>query len=357
MLAAIAAVFGFVYWLHNTGGLGRARRLSRPVRGLGVGPAGRRGRAVQRHPRRRGDRSRARPRQSAPGARRRSRSPPATPVRADTKVGLEFQGLTGVAVIALNGGNPAASAAGREPAAQPPLIAADPIAGQSMTQAARTVLQRLDTILAENSDRLEKHDRQFQDVLGGAGAQFRQGRRHRRRPRTDDRRRRGRGAIGDLRPDRAARLSRRRASRRRGSSRSPSRPRADVRHPEDPGAAEDPGQPDIRDGALERQPAQADPGEDRAELRELEIPRPRSRGRLDGLNSRLSAADRNPLVRDFDRAGAAAVVELSAKVLGEDGRIKGIARVPQRAADQGHRRGRAPRRGSTRRSARSRRNW
>ena len=28
VLAAIAAVFGFVYWLHNTGGLGRARPIT-----------------------------------------------------------------------------------------------------------------------------------------------------------------------------------------------------------------------------------------------------------------------------------------------------------------------------------------
>ena len=50
VLAAIAAVFGFVYWLQNTGGLGPRTSLSRPVRGLGAGATGRRRGAVQRHP-------------------------------------------------------------------------------------------------------------------------------------------------------------------------------------------------------------------------------------------------------------------------------------------------------------------
>ena len=59
VLAVIGAVFGFVYWLNNAGGLGERRDLPRPVRYAGVGPAGRRGGAVQRHSRRRGDRAEA----------------------------------------------------------------------------------------------------------------------------------------------------------------------------------------------------------------------------------------------------------------------------------------------------------
>ena len=60
VLAAIAAVFGFVYWLHNTAGLGPRTtyhvQFDGPVPGLLVGAAV----AVQRHPRWRGDRDRAR---------------------------------------------------------------------------------------------------------------------------------------------------------------------------------------------------------------------------------------------------------------------------------------------------------
>ena len=82
VLAAIVAVFGFVYWLHNTGGLGPRSDLSRPVRRLGARAAGRCRRAVQRHPGRRGDGTRARAGQPAPrqcddlGGHRRRRCGP-----------------------------------------------------------------------------------------------------------------------------------------------------------------------------------------------------------------------------------------------------------------------------------------
>jgi phospholipid/cholesterol/gamma-HCH transport system substrate-binding protein len=77
-----------------------------------------------------------------------------TPVRADTEVGLEFGGLMGgTAAVSLTGGtlaSPALSTAGGEP----PLLFANAAASQSITQAARETLRRLDTILADNSDLL-----------------------------------------------------------------------------------------------------------------------------------------------------------------------------------------------------------
>jgi phospholipid/cholesterol/gamma-HCH transport system substrate-binding protein len=72
-----------------------------------------------------------------------------TPVRADTRVGLEFQGLTGVPVIALEGGMLVASAA------EVPTLVADPDAGQGMTQTASNALKRVDSVLAENSGALK----------------------------------------------------------------------------------------------------------------------------------------------------------------------------------------------------------
>jgi phospholipid/cholesterol/gamma-HCH transport system substrate-binding protein len=72
-----------------------------------------------------------------------------TPVRRDTKVGLEFQGLTGVPVIAMEGGT------GVSPFEGAPALVAEPGAGQSMTQAARDALQRVDAVLAENSEPLK----------------------------------------------------------------------------------------------------------------------------------------------------------------------------------------------------------
>jgi phospholipid/cholesterol/gamma-HCH transport system substrate-binding protein len=78
----------------------------------------------------------------------------ATPVRSDTEAGLEFQGLTGVPVIALKGG-----ASGAAPLATsssgPPVLIADPSAGQSMTEAARQALRRLDALLADNAGDLK----------------------------------------------------------------------------------------------------------------------------------------------------------------------------------------------------------
>ncbi len=51
VLAAILAVFGFVYWLNNTGGIGPAHEPPCAIPGTGAGPAGRRRRPVQRYPR------------------------------------------------------------------------------------------------------------------------------------------------------------------------------------------------------------------------------------------------------------------------------------------------------------------
>ncbi len=72
-----------------------------------------------------------------------------TPVRADTKVGLDFQGLTGVPVIALEGGTQLANSG------PVPTLIAESGAGQSMTQAARDALRKVDTVLSENSEPLK----------------------------------------------------------------------------------------------------------------------------------------------------------------------------------------------------------
>jgi len=72
-----------------------------------------------------------------------------TPIRADTAVSIDFQGLTGSPVIALAGGasdRPLLAAGG-----EPPLLFADAAAAPSMSQAAREVLRRLDGVLADNA--------------------------------------------------------------------------------------------------------------------------------------------------------------------------------------------------------------
>jgi phospholipid/cholesterol/gamma-HCH transport system substrate-binding protein len=144
VLAAIVAVFGFVYWLNNAGGIGKRESyrvvLNGPVPGLLVGAA------VLFNGIRVGEVT------SLGLVADRPHDVHATiavaehtPVRSDTKVGLDFQGLTGVPVVALEGG---------EDASAPPVkdaLIAEKGAGQSMTQAARDALRKVDSVLSENA--------------------------------------------------------------------------------------------------------------------------------------------------------------------------------------------------------------
>ncbi len=70
-------------------------------------------------------------------------------VRPDTQIGMEFQGLTGIAALSLKGGNPASPAlVGNKD--NPPLLAAPPNATADVTQAARDVLRKVDNFISEN---------------------------------------------------------------------------------------------------------------------------------------------------------------------------------------------------------------
>ena len=148
VLAAIGAVFGFIYWLHNTAGTGARTvhhvQFEGSVSGLLVGAA------VLFNGIRVGEVTNLGLVADSP---RRVDATIAvastTPVHADTTVGLDFQGLTGVPVIALEGGNEVGASASTQ------TLVADPAAGQSMTQAARNALGRVDTVLAENAEPLK----------------------------------------------------------------------------------------------------------------------------------------------------------------------------------------------------------
>jgi phospholipid/cholesterol/gamma-HCH transport system substrate-binding protein len=148
VLAAVAAVFGFVYWLQNTGGLGS--RATYHVQFEGSVPGLLVGAAVLFNGIRVGEVSDL---GLAPGKPRGVNATisvaATTPVRTDTKVGLEFQGLTGVPVIALEGGMLVANTG------DVPTLVAEPGAGQGMTQAARDALKRVDSVLMENSGALK----------------------------------------------------------------------------------------------------------------------------------------------------------------------------------------------------------
>jgi phospholipid/cholesterol/gamma-HCH transport system substrate-binding protein len=150
VIVAIGTVFGFVYWLNNAGGLGKRtvyeirfeNTVSGLLKGAGVLFNGIRvGEVVDL--------------QLSPDDPRRITATVAvaagTPIRSDTHVTLDFQGLTGVPVIALEGRSkmPAPDAA-----AGVMILTADPSAGLSMTQAARDALAQLQGILSENSEPL-----------------------------------------------------------------------------------------------------------------------------------------------------------------------------------------------------------
>ena len=148
VLAAIAAVFGFVYWLQNIGGLGP--RATYRVQFEGSVPGLLVGAAVLFNGIRVGEVSELGLAPDKPrGVNATISVASTTPVRADTKVGLEFQGLTGVPVIALEGGVLVASTG------EVPTLIAEPGAGQGMTQAASNALKRVDSVLAENSGALK----------------------------------------------------------------------------------------------------------------------------------------------------------------------------------------------------------
>lgn len=148
VLAAIAAVFGFVYWLHNTAGTGARTvhhiQFEGSVSGLLVGAA------VLFNGIRVGEVTDLGLAANSPRKVDATIAVASgTPVHGDTKVGLDFQGLTGVPVIALEGGKEVGISTG------PQTLIADPAAGQSMTQAARNALGRVDSVLAENAEPLK----------------------------------------------------------------------------------------------------------------------------------------------------------------------------------------------------------
>jgi phospholipid/cholesterol/gamma-HCH transport system substrate-binding protein len=166
VVVAIGAVFGFVYWMHNVGGIGERSlyrvRFETSVAGVLVGSA------VMFNGIKVGEVTNLKIDPDNPHQVITTISvAPATPVRTDTLASLDIGSLTGIATVALTGGNPEAPPL-RSTDSQPPLLIADPLAWQSMTQAARLALQRVDGILADNADSLHgtlDNLRTFSDAL------------------------------------------------------------------------------------------------------------------------------------------------------------------------------------------------
>src|ERR1700744_3230217 len=145
-LAVIAAAFGFVMWfqsLHTT----KART---PLRIIFEGPASglRNGGSVNFNGIRVGEVISVKldnPRRVVALAMIENNAP----IRKDTLVGLEFQGLTGVAAISLKGGAEAAPSVPLDEDGVPALTA-DPNALQDVTEAIRATLQNINRVVADN---------------------------------------------------------------------------------------------------------------------------------------------------------------------------------------------------------------
>src|SRR4051795_2348188 len=145
-LAVIAAAIGFVLWfqsLHTT----KARS---PLRIVFEGPAAglRNGGSVNFNGIRVGEVVSVKldnPRRVVALAMVENNAP----IRKDTLVGLEFQGLTGVAAIALKGGEVAAPPVPKDDDGVPRLTA-DPNALQDVTEAIRGTLQNINRLVADN---------------------------------------------------------------------------------------------------------------------------------------------------------------------------------------------------------------
>jgi phospholipid/cholesterol/gamma-HCH transport system substrate-binding protein len=145
-LAVIAAAFGFVLWfqsLHTT----KARS---PLRVIFEGPATglRTGGSVNFNGIRVGEVISVKldnPRRVVALAMVENTAP----LRKDTLVGLEFQGLTGVAAISLKGGEEAAPAVPLDEDGIP-VLKADPNALQDVTEAIRGTLQNINRVVADN---------------------------------------------------------------------------------------------------------------------------------------------------------------------------------------------------------------
>src|SRR6201991_603125 len=145
-LAVIAAAFGFVLWfqsLHTT-------KQRSPLRSEFEGPASglRNGGSVNFNGIRVGEVMSVKidnPRRVVALAMVENNAP----LRKDTLVGLEFQGLTGVAAISLKGGEEAAPAVPLDEDGIP-VLSADPNALQDVTEAIRGTLQNINRVVADN---------------------------------------------------------------------------------------------------------------------------------------------------------------------------------------------------------------
>lgn len=165
-LAVIASTFGFVYWFHHVGGTGERAEY----RVVFQGPVGglRTGATVSFNGIRVGEVTALALDPSDPKQSLVTISVEvATPIRADTDVTLDYQGLTGIAALSLRGGSlNAAKLAGKD--GRPAALVASSSSSQDLMQSARDLIRRLDVVIVENEAALKaslKNIETFTDTL------------------------------------------------------------------------------------------------------------------------------------------------------------------------------------------------
>jgi phospholipid/cholesterol/gamma-HCH transport system substrate-binding protein len=152
--AVVAGAFGFIFWLHHSSGKKQAVAyrviFDSSVSGLQVGGN------VLFNGIRVGEVTTLRLDPDKPSqvvamlAVNKS-----TPIRSDTRVGLEFAGLTGVASVSLKGVSATTPLIEKEEG-EPPTLKADASASQDMMQAAREVLNKAEEVIAANQEALHQ---------------------------------------------------------------------------------------------------------------------------------------------------------------------------------------------------------
>ncbi len=147
-LAVIAAAFGFVMWFQSL----HTAKARTPLRIIFEGTASglRNGGSVNFNGIRVGEVTSVKldnPRRVVALAMIENNAP----IRKDTLVGLEFQGLTGVAAISLKGGAEAAPSVPLDEDGVP-VLTADPKALQDVTEAIRSTLQNINRVVADNQE-------------------------------------------------------------------------------------------------------------------------------------------------------------------------------------------------------------
>ncbi|MEP7030974.1 MAG: MlaD family protein [Pseudolabrys sp.] len=149
--AVIAGAFGFIYWLHNAAGRKETAVyrviFEGSVSGLRVGGP------VLFNGIRVGDVTDMRLTDNPAQVAAILAVSQETPVRADTRVSLEYAGLTGIASVSLKGATPSAPRIVVQKG-ELATLKADPNAGTDMSTAVRETLGRADAVIAENQESL-----------------------------------------------------------------------------------------------------------------------------------------------------------------------------------------------------------